>query len=138
MSHSLNLAAKHVLKTFAPIHPTPRSREKERDDARASNPAADVDQDDEMDEEDEGELDESKLVDFQPGDLLGKALAFVTQACPHSDGSVLAMVFLTMIRSRYVFLHKHAHSSPSNASQPAWIRLSFSSGAAHGGRPWIT
>ena len=65
MAHSLNLAAKHVLEAFAP---TPRHVLAEGNDA--AKPAADVEQD-EIDEED-GELDENELVNFNPNDLLGK------------------------------------------------------------------
>ena len=78
MAHSLNLAAKHVLEAFAS---TPPHILVKRKNSRTAKPA-DVDQDDE-----EGEFDENELVDFKPGDLLGKAHAFVTQACLPFDGS---------------------------------------------------
>jgi hypothetical protein len=78
MAHSLNLAAKHVLEAFAPTPPHILAKGR---DSRAAKPA-DVDQGDE-----EGELDENELVDFQPGDLLGKTHAFVTQACLPFDDS---------------------------------------------------
>ena len=92
MAHSLNLAAKHFLKALAPTPPRALAKAK---CSSAEKPAADIDQDDEIesdgeeeeDEEEDGEADESKIVDFQPGDLLGKAHAFVAQACPHFDGS---------------------------------------------------
>jgi hypothetical protein len=91
MAHSLNLAAQHFLKALAPT--PPRVLAKARC-SRAAKPADDVDQDDEIEnddeeekEEEDGEADETKLVDFQPGDLLGKAHAFVAQACLHFDGS---------------------------------------------------
>ena len=88
MAHSLNLAAKHFLKELAPTPPRALAKAKR---SRATKPADDVDQDDEIEsdgeEEEDGEADESKIVDFQPGDLLGKAHAFVAQACLHFDGS---------------------------------------------------
>jgi len=88
MAHSLNLAAKHFLKELAPTPPRALAKAKR---SRATKPADDVDQDDETEsdgeEEEDGEADESKIVDFQLGDLLGKAHAFVAQACPHFDGS---------------------------------------------------
>ena len=94
MAHSLNLAARHFLKELAPT--PPRALAKARC-SRATKPADDVYQDDEIksdgeeeeedDDEEDGEADEDKIVDFQPGDLLGKAHAFVAQACPHFDGS---------------------------------------------------
>ena len=90
MAHSLNLAAKHFLKAFGP---TPRRVLTKAKCSSAEKPAADVDQDDEIEsdgeeeEEEDGEADESKIVDFQPGDLVGKAHAFVAQACLHFDGS---------------------------------------------------
>ena len=79
MAHSLNLAAKHVFEALAL---TPHRVLAEGEDSHAAG--VDVDQD-EVDEE--GELDENELVDFQPSDLLGKARAFVTQACLPLDGS---------------------------------------------------
>jgi hypothetical protein len=93
MAHSLNLAAKHFLKKLAPpsSHVLTKARR-----SRAAKPADDVDQDDEIEsdgeekEEGDGEADEGKIVDFQPGDLLGKAHAIVAQACLqclHFDGS---------------------------------------------------
>ena len=138
MAHSLNLAAKHVLEAFAP---TPRRVLAEGNDA--AKPAADVDQD-EIDEEDgeideeDSELDENELVDFQPGDLLGKVHAFVKQACPHftqpaSQPVALGMLFLTVTIRRCASLHKPTHSSPNNASQPTYLSLRFSSGVAHDG-----
>ena len=87
MAHSLNLAARHFLKAFGP---TPRRVLTKAKCSSAEKPAADVDQDDEIEsdgEEEDGEADEDKIVDFQPGDLLGKAHAFVAQACLHFDGS---------------------------------------------------
>ena len=84
MAHSLNLAAKHVLEAFAP---TPRHLVAKRKHSCAAEPVDDEEEEIESDEEEDGEVDESELVDFQPGDLLGKAHAFVTQACPHFDGS---------------------------------------------------
>ena len=86
MAHSLNLAAKHFLKELAPTPPRALAKAKR---SRATKPADDVDQDDETesDGEEDGEADEDKIVDFQPGDLLGKAHAFVAQACPHFNGS---------------------------------------------------
>jgi hypothetical protein len=91
MAHSLNLAAKHFLKKLAPTPPRVLAKARR---SRAAKPADDVDQDDEIEnddddeeEEEDGEADETKLVDFQPGDLLGKAHAFVAQACLHFDGS---------------------------------------------------
>jgi hypothetical protein len=94
MAHSLNLAAKHFLKKLAPpsSHVLTKARR-----SRAAKPADDVDQDDEIEsdgeekeKEGDGEADEGKIVDFQPGDLLGKAHAIVAQACLqclHFDGS---------------------------------------------------
>ena len=86
MAHNLNLAAKHVLEAFAS---TPRNSTRKRI-SRTAEPATDdeddVDQDEPEDEEDGG-LDSDKLVNFNPHDLLGKVHAFVTQACPHFDGS---------------------------------------------------
>ena len=87
MAHSLNLAAKHFLEALAPTPPRALAKAK---CSRAAKPAADVDQDDEIEidgEEEDCEADESKIVDFQPGDLVGKAHAFVAQACLHFDGS---------------------------------------------------
>ena len=82
MAYSLNLAAKHVLEALVltPHHVLAKGKRKDSRTAKA----ADVDQDET--DEDEG-LDESKLIDFQPGNVLGKALAFVTQACLPFDGS---------------------------------------------------
>lgn len=83
MAHSLNLAAKRVLEAFAP---TPHHVLAKRKGARAAKPA-DVDQDEingDEEQEENGELDENELVNFKSSDLLGKAHAFVTQACPHS------------------------------------------------------
>ena len=91
MAHSLNLAAQHFLEALAPTPPRALAKAKR---SRATKPADDVDQDDEIEsggeeeeEEEDGEADEDKIVDFQPGDLLGKAHAFVAQACLHFDGS---------------------------------------------------
>ena len=89
MAHSLNLAAKHFLKAFAPTPPRALAKAK---CSRAEKPADDVDQDDEIEsdgeeEEEDCDSDKSEPVDFQPGDLVGKAHAFVAQACPHFDGS---------------------------------------------------
>ena len=88
MAHSLNLAAKCFLEALAPTPPRTLAKAKR---SRTTKPAADVDQDDEIEggreEEEDGEADESKIVDFQPGDLLGKARAFVSQARLHFDGS---------------------------------------------------
>jgi hypothetical protein len=120
MAHSLNLAAKRVLEAFAP---TPHRVSAKRMDSCTANPS-DVDRDEiESDGEEDGEVDENELVNFEPGDLLGKVHAFVTQACPHFDG----------IR-RCAAPHKPVHSSSSNASQPKCLSLSFSSGVAHDGR----
>jgi hypothetical protein len=97
MAHSLNLAAKHVLEAFAltphrvlakgkhscTAEPVDDDEEEEEEEEIES----DEEEDGESEEEEDGEVDESELVDFQPGDILGKAHAFVTQACPHFDGS---------------------------------------------------
>jgi hypothetical protein len=130
MAHSLNLAAKHVLETFAP---TPYRILAKGEYSRAAEPA-DVDQDEiESDEEEDDEGDENELVDFKPGDLLGKVHAFVTQACPHFDGSC-HVVSDSSHFCRCASPHKPAHSSPSNASQPTCLGWSFSGGVAHDGR----
>ena len=89
MAHSLNLAAQHFLEALEPTPPRVLAKAKR---SHAAKPADDVNQDDEIESDGEegegdGEADESKIVDFQPGDLLGKAHAFVAQACPHFDGS---------------------------------------------------
>ena len=136
MAHSLNLAAKYVLEAFAS---TPRHvLAKRKKDSHAAKPAAaDVDQDDiESDEEEEeDEPNENEFVNFNPNDLLGKVHAFVTQACPHfSQPAALGMLFLTAAIHRCASLHKRAHSSPNNASQPKCLSLSLSSGVAHDGR----
>ena len=48
--------------------------------------------------------------------------------------TALVMVFPTAAIRRCASPHKPAHSSPSNASQPQCLGLSFSSGVAHDGR----
>ena len=80
MAHSLNLAAKCFLEALAPTPPRTLAKAKR---SRTTKPADDVNQDDEV----ESDGEEEEVVDFQPGDLLGKARAFVSQACLHFDGS---------------------------------------------------
>jgi hypothetical protein len=132
MAHSLNIAAKHVLEAFMPT--PPHRILAEGKDSRAANPV-EVDQDG-IDEE-ESELDENETVDFQPGDILGKAHAFVNQACPPLTALVV-VVFLTGAIRRCASLHKPAHSSPSSVKQPTCPSVSLSSGVAHDGHPWTT
>jgi hypothetical protein len=131
MAHSLNLAAKYVLEALAS---TPRHvLAKGKKDSHAAKPAAaDVDQDDIESDEEEEEPNENEFVNFNPNDLLGKAHAFVTQACPHF--SQRPLLFLTAAIRRCASLHKPAHSSPNNALQPKCLSLSLSSGVAHDGR----
>jgi hypothetical protein len=91
MAHSLNVAAKHVLEA---LRPTPRRVLAKKNSRAAKSDNVDQDEDEsESDEEEDDGSDEEDVVEFQPGDLLGKVHAFVTQACLHFSQRLLPCCF---------------------------------------------